>query len=145
MILDEHWGGTMIASMDQWHDAAEAYALVAEIDEKPAGLLTFRAESYALEILTLNTLFEGRGVGTQLLQAIENLASQWGRKRVWLVLSNDNLDGLRFYQKRGYVLTGINVEARIRARAERPGGRETGQQDIPIRDELLFAKFLEMS
>ena len=40
-------------------------------------------------------------MGSALPAAAVNLARDADLRRVWLVTSNDNLDALRFYQRRG--------------------------------------------
>lgn len=143
MILTEHWGGTMITSLDSWYDASQEHALIAE-DEHRCGLITFRAESYALEVLTLNSFFEDRGIGSQLLRAVEELGQRWAKKRVYLVTTNDNMRALGFYQRRGYVLSGVNIGALERARVLKPYIPEIGLDGIPLRDELVLTKFLPL-
>ena len=54
-----------------------------------------------VEIVSLESFQEGRGVGSALLAAVEAQNRKEGAKRLWLVTSNDNLRALRFYQKRG--------------------------------------------
>ena len=60
-----------------------------------------------------------------------------GCARLWLVTTNDNLDALGFYQRRGLRLSrsapGAVDDARRTLKPEIP---ETGDGDIPIRDEL---------
>ena len=44
------------------------------------------------------------GAGTALLEAIERVARDAGCTRLWLITTNDNVDALRFYQRRGFRL-----------------------------------------
>jgi GNAT superfamily N-acetyltransferase len=76
------------------------------------------------------------GVGTALLAAVERKA-----RRLWLLTTNDNVDALRFYQRRGFRLAELHPggveESRARLKPEIP---ETGEYGIPIRDELILEK-----
>ena len=100
--LTERWAGAVVASVSGLHDAATLDGFVAEVDDQIAGLVTYRIESDACEVVTLDSLSSGHGIGTALLQAVADLASAQGCRRVWLITTNDNLPALRFYQRRGW-------------------------------------------
>ncbi|GAI76392.1 unnamed protein product, partial [marine sediment metagenome] len=54
------------------------------------------------EIVSLNSLKENIGIGTALLKEIERISTLQGCKRLWAITTNDNIDALRFYQKKGF-------------------------------------------
>ena len=53
-----------------------------------------------------------------------------------MTTTNDNLDALRFYQRRGFRLTELRPGAVDRAREAKPAIPELGGYGIPLRDEL---------
>jgi ribosomal protein S18 acetylase RimI-like enzyme len=55
---------------------------------------------------------------------------------LFLVTTNDNTPALRFYQKRGFVLSALRPNAIAENRKVKPEIPLTGQDGIPIRDEL---------
>jgi hypothetical protein len=58
---------------------------------------------------------------------------------VWLVTTNDNLDALRFYQRRGFRLAKLRRGAVDAARSRlKPTIPEVGSFGIPIRDEIVL-------
>ena len=64
-----------------------------------------------------------------------------GSTRLWLITTNDNVDALRFYQRRGFRLVAIDRDAVERSRATlKPGIPRTGLHGIPIRDELTLER-----
>jgi hypothetical protein len=67
-----------------------------------------------------------------------------GRTRVWLITTNDNLDALRFYQRRGFTLAALHRGAVARSRRLKPTIPEVGAHGIPIRDELELERRLEV-
>ena len=93
-------------------------------------MLTYVPDTH--EVLTLHAAERGRGVGTALIEAA---AERLGR--LWLITTNDNVDALRFYQRRGFRLVALHRgavdESRARLKPEIP---ETGDHGIPLRDEL---------
>ena len=50
----------------------------------------------------------GKGVGSRLLEAIENVADEKGIKELWAWVSDDNLIAQRVFEKNGFVKEGIN-------------------------------------
>ena len=63
-------------------------------------------------------------------------------QRLWLVTTNDNLAALKFWQKRGYRLVAVHRNAIAQARRIKPQIPITGQDGIPIRDEIELEKRL---
>jgi len=55
---------------------------------------------------------------------------------VWCITTNDNVAALRFCQRRGFVLVALHRGAIARSRELKPQISETGEDGIPIRDEL---------
>ena len=76
-----------------------------------------------------------RGIGTALLEAVIEAVA--GCDRIWLVTTNDNLEALRFYQRRGFVLSALRPGAVDEARRRlKPRIAGIGEFGIPLRDEL---------
>lgn len=60
-----------------------------------------------------------------------------------MITTNDNLDALRFYQRRGFRLVALHAGAVDAARATlKPSIAEVGDHGIPIRDELVLEREL---
>jgi N-acetylglutamate synthase-like GNAT family acetyltransferase len=101
-LLTEEWGSTVLVSRGKLYNGLNLPAIVAEIHNRPAGLLTYNIEDSKCEIVTLNSLTEGRGVGTGLINEIKRIAKENGSRSVWLTTTNDNKRALKFYQNRGF-------------------------------------------
>jgi ribosomal protein S18 acetylase RimI-like enzyme len=71
-----------------------------------------------------------------LLAAVAEEAVRRGARRLWLITRNDNLDALRFYQRRGMRLCAIHRDAIDQARLVKPSIPLVGNFGIAIRDEL---------
>lgn len=118
-------------------------ALVAERDGQLAGVLTYVVADGQCEILTLHAAERWQGVGSGLVATVERLASERGCRRLWVLTTNDNVDALRFYQRRGFRLAKLNAGAVDRARATlKPEIPTHGLHGIPIRDEVVLEKVL---
>ncbi|GLW65318.1 N-acetyltransferase [Actinomadura rubrobrunea] len=121
-------------------------AFVADADDgRLLGVLTYVPDEARkhCEILTLHTAEQWRGVGTALIETVEQWASSQGHTRLWLITTNDNVDALRFYQRRDFhiaaVLPRAVTDSRTRLKPEIP---LTGNYGIPIRDEIELEKRL---
>jgi GNAT superfamily N-acetyltransferase len=119
-------------------------ALLAESDDRElAGVLTYVLGERECEILTLHAARQWGGVGTALVEAVEQLAAEQGCRRVWVLTTNDNVDALRFYHRRGFRLAALNAGAVDDARATlKPEIPLVGAYGIPLRDELVLDKRL---
>ena len=109
---------------------------VAVLAGQMAGLATYNVEGDACELVTLNSIVEGRGVGTALIEAVASAARQEGARRLWLITTNDNTHALGFYQRRGFIMVGIHLDAIAESRRLKPEIPELGFGGVPIRDEM---------
>lgn len=135
-LLAREWGGSPIVSRGRAHEPADLPAFVAELEGRPAGLVTYAVEGQDCEVVTLNSLRPGLGAGQALLDAVAEAAAGAGCRRLWLVTTNDNTPALRFYQRRGWDLVAVHRDALAGARRLKPSIPEVGLDGIPIRHEL---------
>jgi ribosomal protein S18 acetylase RimI-like enzyme len=118
-------------------DALEHPAVLARAGDELCGVATYVVEHDDCELLTLHTTIRHAGIGTALLDAVRGRAVQQGCGRIRVVTTNDNLDALRFYQRRGFGLTMLRPAAVDRSRETlKPQIPETGAHGIRLRDEL---------
>ena len=135
-LLIDRWGSTRMISRGRMHDAAALDAFLALRGDEPLGLATYALERGECELVSLDSLDEGSGVGSALLDAVAERAREEGARRLWLVTTNDNLSGLGFYQRRGLRIVAVHRDAVADARALKPQIPMVGQGGIPLHDEL---------
>ncbi len=128
------WGGRLQARRGELLDVLALPGFVADEDGSPQGLVTYRLDGDECELAFLEAFERGRGIGTALLAAVVEAA---GGRRVRVVTTNDNLDAIRFYQRRGFRLVELRSGAVDAARESlKPAIGRVGEHGIPIRDEL---------
>jgi len=115
---------------------------IAEVDNRPVGLLTYHVEDDQCEVVSLNSLREGMWIGSSLLDAAKEAAQAAGCRRMWLITTNDNLAALGFYQKRGWRLVAIHRDALEESRRLKPEIPAVGIDGIPVRDEIELEMLL---
>ncbi len=135
-FLDDHWGSAKVVSRGRVHFADQLPGFIAWQGNDPRGLITYFIEGFQCEIITINSIDEGKGIGTALIQAVREIAEVRGCKRLWLITTNDNLSGLAFYQKRGFRLAALHKNAVSASRKLKPELPLFSQSGIAIRDEI---------
>ena len=109
--------------------------------EEWTGVVTYTLKGDQCEIISLDSLEGGRGIGTAMINAVVQEAQSRHCRRVFLSTTNDNLHALGFYQKRGFELAAIRRGAVDESRKIKPGIPLIGENGIAVRDEIE----LEMS
>lgn len=137
-LLTARLGGRMQARRGELIDVLALEGLVAHDDrDEPTGILLYDVRNGRCELAAIVAEHGQRGVGSALVEALMVRV----RDRcavIWLVTTNDNLDALRFYQRRGFVLADVRAGAAVdhARRWLKPGIPERGAYGIPLRDEL---------
>jgi GNAT superfamily N-acetyltransferase len=141
-LLRDRWGGETMVVHDTVYRPADLPAFVAVDGPDLVGLVTYEPGIESWEVLSLDSLVPGRGIGSALLDCVESAARAVGCLRITLVTTNDNVDAIRFYQRRGYRIASIDPGAVDRSRRIKPSIPLIGFHGIPIRDELTLVKNL---
>ncbi|KAF7535167.1 hypothetical protein G7054_g5607 [Neopestalotiopsis clavispora] len=63
-------------------------------------------EIAVMQKVYVDSSMHGQGVGSRLIQAIEDLAREKGVKKLWLTVWEENVKAQRLYQRLGYERTG---------------------------------------
>ena len=100
------------------------------------GIATWRANGKIMHIVAVNSFTELRGVGMALVDAMIALAREHGMALLRATISNDNVIGLRFYQKRGFRISALHRGIFDAMRHIKPSIPRTGIDGIPMRDEI---------
>ncbi|MFZ5432142.1 MAG: GNAT family N-acetyltransferase [Calditrichota bacterium] len=141
-VLAEHWGSERVVTRGHAYRADTLPGFIARIGGEPMGLITYTIEGRSCEIVTLNSLQEGSGIGTRLLEAVDRSARAAHCTRMWLITTNDNLPALRFYQRRGFTISAVYPNAVAESRRLKPEIPLIGIGGIPVRDEIEMERWL---
>lgn len=136
-LLAGHGGGRReMARLGELIDPLSLSGLVAESDGRPVGLATIQeTPERGMEVLSLHAEPRRRGAGTALLETAWHVAAASGHHRLWLVTTNDNLDALHFYMRRGMRVAAVHDGAVERDRALKPQIPAANPDNgLPVRD-----------
>lgn len=144
-FIIKHWGDSIMITPGGTYYPHMLPGFVASCGEEQVGLLTYAIKEDNCEIVTLDSTKPGIGVGTRLIEAVKQAARDAHCKRLWLITTNDNLNALRFYQKRGFSLVAVHRNAVDAARQLKPQIPYYGNDQIPLRDEIEVEMILEQN
>jgi ribosomal protein S18 acetylase RimI-like enzyme len=143
-FLIEHWGGDEMITRGHVYRSEQLEGFVIEDGKEWVGLLTFFVRDGECEVTSLDSLHEGQGIGSKLLERVIEEACLRGCKRLYLITTNDNLNALGFYQKRGFEIANIYRGAVNESRKMKPGIPLIGFNNIPLRDEIELEILLKV-
>jgi GNAT superfamily N-acetyltransferase len=144
-FITEHWGDSVVIAHGMIYDPHTLPGFIATLRDERVGLLTYSIAGDSCEIVTIDSTKPGTGVGSLLIEAAKQAAREARCKRLWLITTNDNLNALRFYQKRGFSLVAVHRNAVDVARQMKPQIPILGSDQIPIHDEIELEMDLELS
>lgn len=140
-----HWGSTQLVISSGIYDCTEleGFAILNEKKEL-IGLITYVIRNDECEIISLDSIIEQKGIGSALLLKVEQVSKHHQCKHIKIITTNDNLHALRIYQKRGYQIVQIVTNAVDQARMIKPEIPLVAENGIPIRDELILVKPIQL-
>jgi GNAT superfamily N-acetyltransferase len=138
----EHWGSDDMIMHGQRvrYDEVEGFVF-----GDWTGLITFMVRGDECEVTSLNSLQEGQGIGAALIEEVVREAKERNCRRLFLITTNDNLNALGFYQKRGFELSALHRGAIQESRKLKPSIPLIGMNNIPLRDEIELEMKLAQS
>ena len=132
----EHWGGEEMVTRGNVYRPEQLDGFVIEDANEWLGLVTFIVTGDECEITSLNSLREHQGIGTSLVNAVMDETRKQNCRRIFFITTNDNINALGFYQKRGFELVAVHRGAVNESRKIKPTIPLIGYNKIPLRDEI---------
>ncbi len=135
--------------LDEWHcppsvskgkviDTINLPGFIYLENNKILGVVTYHICEFECEIVTLNSFIENKGIGTALINKVLEVAKNQNCKRLWLITTNDDVNAIRFYQKRNFELIAIHINSMDISRKLKPSIPLIGMDNIPIKHEIEF-------
>ncbi len=137
-ILKKEWNCPPSVSRGVALDTTVLPGFISVVDAKINGVITYNIEGNDCEIVTLNSLEENKGIGTKLINAVLAVAKEHKCNRVWLITTNDDINAIRFYQKKGLDLVAAYINAMDISRKIKPSIPLIGMDGIALKHELEF-------
>jgi ribosomal protein S18 acetylase RimI-like enzyme len=141
-FFQHHWGSAQMIVSTGTYNCDELDGFICEEDGTIIGLVTYVTREHEIEVISLDSIKEGRGMGAKLMDAVELVAKKNRIYEISLITTNDNLHALKFYQKRGYRIVKIIQDAVTKARKIKSSIPLVGNDNIPLHDEIQLMKRL---
>ncbi|MFJ8412938.1 GNAT family N-acetyltransferase [Bacillus paramycoides] len=141
-FMCENWGSSMMVSRGRAHQLEKLPSFIALKNDRIVGIITCEVIENMCEIVSLDSFEEGKGIGTKLVDCVLQIARENGCKKVWLITTNDNMNALRFYQKRNFMMTNLYIDAVKEARKIKKEIPFIGYDNIAISHEIQLEYIL---
>lgn len=139
-FLRQRWGNATIMLDGRAIDAAALPGFLGRDGDGVAALVTLLDEPGHCEIVTLDAARPHAGLGSALVELAARRARALGLRELLARTTNDNLDALRFYQRRGFRLHQLVPGAIDLEREADPSIPPLGRHGIPLRDEIALIR-----
>lgn len=142
-LYRQYWSGDICVSRGKVQKVDDfTGGFVAETGGQNTGFVTYTITGPEMEITGIVSLKEKSGTGSALVKAVIELAKKQQIKKVCLVTTNDNLNGIGFWQKRGFKFVKVYPGSMEYVRKIKPAVPLIGENGIPLRDELELEMIL---
>src|SRR5574342_1203735 len=131
-----HWGDEFVVAHGVVYQPDTLDGFIALDGDEWVGEITYTFSGSDCEIVSLDSLREGQGIGTRLIEIVVEQARKQNCTRVFLITTNDNLHALGFYQRRGFELVRLHRGALDETRRLKPSVPLVGMNNIPLHDEI---------
>ena len=136
-FLRSAWGSDAVVVHAERIVLSHLPGLAAVSAGRIVGHVSYRMVDDVCEVTSIAADPPRSGIGSRLMDRVVAKARGAGCGRVRLTTTNDNLDAIRFYQRRGFRLAAVRPGAVDDARRDlKPEIPEIGSHGIPMRDEL---------
>lgn len=137
-FLQDNWYSTDIILRGRVVDMTLAEGIVVYESNIIIGLITYEISNGECEILSLDSKKENKGIGTELIHRVIEIAKSNNCNKVKLITTNDNINAIKFYQRRGFDMARIYHNALDISRQLKPSIPLKGEFDIPLMHEIEF-------
>ncbi|MBZ9689683.1 GNAT family N-acetyltransferase [Clostridium estertheticum] len=137
-FISSHWFSADMVVRGELVDMTILDGFVIYDEETIIGLVTYRIKVNECEIMSLDSLRERQGVGIALVNKVIQTASKMKCMKIKLITTNDNINAIRFYQKRGFDMANLYHNAVDTSRKLKPSIPLFGDFNIPLKHEIEF-------
>jgi len=136
------WHSDQMVCLGKVFYPAQLPGFIAQDNDGIQGFVGYTIEQDTLQVYLIDSRRREQGLGTQLLDLCVAEARREHCRSLRLVITNDNLRAMRFFQKRGFSLHTLHLHSMAVARKIKPAIPERGQEGIPISHEIILERLL---
>ena len=137
-FIKQHWYTTTMIIRGKEIDMTKTDGFYFSEGENIIGLITYIVYDNILEITSLDSLLENQGIGSKLVETVIHEAKEKKFQKIVLITTNDNINAIRFYQRKGFDMVHLFRNALDISRKLKPEIPLIGENSIPLRHEIEF-------
>lgn len=137
-FIKQHWYTTTMIIRGKEVDMTKVDGFYFRDGKTIIGVITYIVYNHILEITSLDSLQENQGIGSELVETVIHEAKERNLEKIVLVTTNDNINAIRFYQKRGFDMAHLFRNSMDISRKLKPEIPLVGENSIPLRHEIEF-------
>ena len=137
-FIKQHWYTKTMIIRGKEIDMTKTDGFYFSEGENIIGLITYIVYNNVLEITSLDSLQENQGIGSKLVEVVIHEAKERKYQKIVLITTNDNINAIKFYQKRGFDMVRLFRNALDISRKLKPEIPLIGENSIPLRHEIEF-------
>lgn len=141
-FIKQHWHTTTMIIRGKEIDMTKTEGFFFSEGKEMIGLITYIFYDNILEITSLDSLYENQGIGSKLVEAVKHEAKKREIQKIVLITTNDNINAIKFYQKRGFDMVRLFHNALDVSRKLKPEIPLIGENSIPLRHEIEFELYI---
>ena len=141
-FIKQHWYTTTMIIRGKEIDMTKTEGFYFKEGEDIIALITYIVYDNVLEITSLDSLREKQGIGSKLIETVIHEARERKLQKIVLITTNDNINAIRFYQKREFDMAHLYRNAMDISRKLKPEIPLIGENSIPLRHEIEFELFI---
>lgn len=142
-FIRQHWYTTTMIIRGKEIDMTKTEGFYFSKGKDIVGLITYIVYDNILEITSLDSLLENQGIGSKLLKTVIHEAKEKKVQKIVLITTNDNINAIKFYQKRGFDMARLFRNALDISRKLKPEIPLIGENSIPLRHEIEFELLIQ--
>lgn len=140
--LFSYWSSIRVIIQGKEYFAYRLPGFLAIYQNERVGMLIYSIENKKLVIISIISMIENIGIGSQLLGYATQFAIREELNSIKVTTTNDNTDALRFYQMREFTIRKVNIDIMKEYRKLKPEIPIKGNNEIEIKDEIILEKKL---
>lgn len=137
-FIQENWYSTVIVIRGKIVDMTLVDGIAVYESNSIIGLITYEIRNDECEILSFDSKHENQGIGTELIKRVIEIARNQGCRKLKLITTNDNINAIKFYQKRGFNMVRLYHNSMDISRKLKPSIPMIGEYGIPLMHEIEF-------
>lgn len=141
-FIKQHWYTTKMIIRGKEVDMTKVDGFYFSDGKTIIALITYIVYNNILEIVSLDSLQQNQGIGSELVETVIHEAKERNLQKIVLITTNDNINAIRFYQKRGFDMAHLFRNAMDISRKLKPEIPLIGENSIPLRHEIEFELFI---